>query len=235
MLQSNEAIDRVAANLAAAIVERVPRDGIVGHFGWLIRIVLDHVVTAIASDVAASERRTPTSTLSDKTRAGLVTYLSGPLAKELAGEAAGAMVPERVKFVFGHTHKPFIGLCDIPASGPMRIFNTGGWVVDTLAVEPLHGANLVLIDDDLEVACVRLYNQADDASAYRVRMDDGLPEEQGPFYQRLSGLIRPEDDVWRNFSQAVATLVKERETALATIIANAGQPRKSMRVPGAEK
>lgn len=234
MLQSNEAIDRVAGNLAAGIVKRVPRKGFVGYFRWLIRPVLDRVVRAVASTVAASERRTPTAALSDTTRAGLIAYLNGPLAKQLAAESVDGTVPEQIKVVFGHTHKPFVATGDPSGPrSPVRIFNSGGWVVDTLAVERLHGANMVLIDEDLEVACVRLYNQATDPSGYRVRMDDGLPAEQGPFYDRLSGLLRPDDAVWRDFSSAVATTVTEREKALATIIANAGQPRKTMRVaPG---
>jgi hypothetical protein len=231
MLQSNQAIDRVAANLAAAIVKRLPPKGLIGHFGWLIRLVLNRLVKTVASDVAASERRTPTVALSDKTRAGLLAYLSGPLARQLAAESADATIPHQVKFVFGHTHKPFVDTSPIPElGGPVRIFNSGGWVVDTLAVEPLHGANMVLIDENLEVACIRMYNQANQASAYRVRMDDGLRAEQGPFYQRLSGLVQPDEGVFKTFSLAVAALVAEREQALNTIIANAGQPRKAMRV-----
>jgi UDP-2,3-diacylglucosamine pyrophosphatase LpxH len=231
MLQSNEAIDHAAANLAAGIVKRLPHRGLVSHFRWLIRLVLDRVVRTVASDVAASERRTPKAALSDPTRAGLLTYLNGPLAKQLAAESVDGRVAEQVKFVFGHTHKPFVDTVEPYGSAtPVRIFNSGGWVVDTLAVEPLHGANMVVIDDDLEVACVRLYNQAADPSGYRVRMDDGLPAEQGPLYHRLCGIIQPDDAVWSDFSSAVATTVTEREKALSTIIASAGQPRKTMRV-----
>jgi hypothetical protein len=234
MLQSNEAIDRVAANLAAAIVKQVPRNGLVGHFGWLIRLGLNRLVKTVASDVAASERRTPTVALSDKTRAGLTAYLSGPVAKQVASESGGA-IPQHIKLVFGHTHKPFIETSTIAQlGGEVQIFNSGGWVVDTLAVEPLHGANMVLIDENLEVACVRMYNQAGVASAYRVRMDDAVVAEQGPFYHRLSDLIQADEALCTSFSLAVAALVTERERALSTIIANAGQPRKVMRVSGSE-
>jgi hypothetical protein len=86
---------------------------------------------------------------------------------------------------------------------------------------------VVLIDENLEVACVRLYNQSSDAGAYRVHLDDGLPAEQGPFYRRLSGLIRAEDKVWRDFSAAAAELVTERTKTLARIIADAGRTRPS--------
>jgi hypothetical protein len=157
-------------------------------------------------------------------------YLGGPLIKQLASEAPNrdAQLPEHIKFVFGHTHKPFVATRVVPGwDNPVQIFNSGGWVVDTLDVEPLHGANMVLIDETLEVACVRMYNQAASATAYQVRLDDGLPAEQGPFYQRLSGLINGGEEPWKGFSAAASRLVPEREKALATIIAYAGQPRKS--------
>jgi hypothetical protein len=232
MLQSDQAIEKLAGNLAAGIAQRVPRTGVIGWFHWLIRRALDKVLKRVATNVAATERRSPTTALSAKSEPGLMAYLGGPLIKQLASEAPhrDGRLPEQVKFVFGHTHKPFVGIRVVPGlANPVRIFNSGGWVVDTLSVEPLHGANLVLVDENLEVACVRMYNQATEAAAYQVRLDDGLPEEQGPFYERLSELIRADDAVWTAFSVAAATLVGEREKTLATIIANAGQPRPSGR------
>jgi len=230
MLQSDQAIETVARNLANGIVARLPHKGLVGWLRGVIRPVLDWGLKKVAADVAASERRTPKSALSPKTQAGLLTYLGGPTVKQLASEAPNrdGALPEQVKFIFGHTHKPFVASYTVPGlSKPVHAFNSGGWVVDTLAVEPLHGANMVLIDENFEVACVRLYNQASAPGDYRVHLDDGLPAEQGPFYQRLSSLIRPGDPVWANFSAAAAGLVTEREKALATIIANAGNPRPS--------
>ncbi len=230
MLQSDEAIQKLAVNLADGITATSTRKGTAAHFRWLIRPLLQKMIKMLASRIAASERKAPAAALSDNAETGLMAYLAGPLVRQLASEAPhrDGRLPEQVKFVFGHTHKPFVGMRDVLGlANPVRVFNTGGWVVDTLEVEPLHGANLALIDENLEVACVRLYNQAVDATAYHVRVDDGLPPEQGPFYRRLSGLIQPGDDVWASFSEAAATLVNEREKTLAEIIANAGQPRPS--------
>jgi len=230
MLQSDAAIQELAGNLAAGIAEKVPRKGVIGRFHWLIRLILDKGIKLVATNVAATERKNPTTALSEKAEPGLMAYLSGPLLKQLASEAPNhdGQLPDQLKFVFGHTHKPCLDTRVVPGlANPVRIFNTGGWVVDTLDVEPLHGANLALIDESLEVACVRLYNQAKDPAAYRVRLDDGLPAEQGPFYRRLSEIIKADDAVWTTLSSAAASLVTEREDALARIIANAGQPRPS--------
>lgn len=230
MLQSDLAIQKLAGNLADGITTASTRNSVWAPMRGVIRPVVRVVVKKIVARIAASERRTPDAVLSDDAAAGLMTYLSGPLIKQLAAEAPqhGPRLPQQLKFVFGHTHKPFVGTRNVPGlANPVRIFNSGGWVVDTLDVEPLQGANVVLIDENLEIACVRLYNQAADAAAYRVKLDDGLPAEQGPFYRRLSGLIQANDEVWSSLSLAVAELVTERSKALATIIASADQPHRS--------
>lgn len=227
MLQSDTAIQKLAGHLASGIAQKMPHAGVVGWFHWLIRLALDKALKKVASIVAASERKNPTTALSIDADAGLIAYLSGPLLKQLASEAPkrDGKLPDQVKFVFGHTHKPFVGTRVVKGlAQPVRIFNTGGWVVDTLTVEPLYGANLCLIDENLEVACVRLYNQAADPGAYRVRLDPGLAAERGPFYQRLSDLIVPEEEPWKGFSAAAADQVAKREKVLAEIIANAGAP-----------
>ncbi len=225
MLQDDRAIARLAGNLADGIARRVAHKGGILRLRWPVKVVLDKVLKRVGSKVAASERKVPTVPLSPKSRVGMLAYLSGPLALQLASEAPDKdrQLPENVKFVFGHTHKPFVESTKLDSglANPVRIFNSGGWVVDTKEVEPLHGANLVLLDENLEVACIRMYNQTALAADYRVRMDDGLPAEQGPFYRRLAGLVRPDEDVWTNFSQAVAALVTERAHSLTYIIDHA--------------
>jgi len=228
MLQSDAAIRHLAGNLAAGITNAWIKNGKLAPFRWLVRRSLAIALKMVAARIAARERTSPQAVLSDDAEKGLATYLRGPLIKQLAIEARhrDGRLPDQLKVVFGHTHKPFVGTRAIPGlANPVRIFNTGGWVVDTLNVEPLYGASVVLIDENLEVACVRLYNQTTDAGAYRVHLDDGLPAEQGPFYRRLSSLVRAEDQVWKDFSAAVAELVTERTKALARIIAEAGRTR----------
>ena len=50
-------------------------------------------------------------------------------------------VGDDVGFIFGHTHKPFVldrQLAGYPS--PVRISNTGGWVVDTSTPAPPRAA-----------------------------------------------------------------------------------------------
>lgn len=230
MLQSAEAMNLLAHNLATGVTAKVTTKQPWKWLRWAIRPVLAWVMKEIAGRISKSERKLPNKALNADAEMGLMAYLSGPVVKQLAIEALpDGTLPEQVKFVFGHTHKAFVGTRVVPGlAKPVRVFNSGGWVVDTEPVEVLQGANMVLIDENLEVACIRLYNQAADPSAYRVKLDDGLPDEQGPFYQRLSTLIDPDAAPWKGFSAAAADLVVEREKALKTIIAGAGSPRPTM-------
>ncbi len=62
--------------------------------------------------------------------------------------------------MYGHTHKPFAdrwAVAGFPA--PVRIFNTGGWMVDTAAPAPVQAGAAVLVSDDLAVAQLQFYRQ----------------------------------------------------------------------------
>lgn len=75
----------------------------------------------------------PTATpLSAAGISGLQHYLEFPLLNQLEEENSGT-VPGNVIFVFGHTHKPYEGSMYCPRlGGPVDVYNSGGWVVDTL-------------------------------------------------------------------------------------------------------
>jgi hypothetical protein len=63
-------------------------------------------------------------------------------------------------FVFGHTHKPFVGTRGVGGyDRPIAVVNTGGWVVDHPEAEPLKGASVVLVDDEANVVSLQLYRQ----------------------------------------------------------------------------
>ena len=40
---------------------------------------------------------------------------------------------------------------------PVRVFNSGGWVLDEPRLDTVQGASMVLIDEDLNVAALRLF------------------------------------------------------------------------------
>jgi UDP-2,3-diacylglucosamine pyrophosphatase LpxH len=222
MLQSEKAVDQLVLTLATAISERAPG----GKFRrWVTRGVVRDLFTHVLKHAGRLERHRPTNSLSANAQQGLQAYLEGPLASQLSSELG--RIPETT-LVFGHTHKPFEN--DNNASGfasPVHLANTGGWVVDTIDTNPLQGASAVVVDEDLEVASIRLYEQQAPGTDYEVRLS-AVSGAESPFAKRLSELIEPDVGCWRALSQAVSVSVPERHEALQTIIERATAARSRM-------
>ena len=159
-------------------------------------------------------------TCSRRTAAGLLGYLDGPVAAQLADEAGA---PADVTFVFGHTHKPFSDVRVPPVSAaPVTIVNTGGWVVDSPEPEPVKGAVVVLIDEDLNVASLHCYAQHVEGAhadvAVRVEGVAGVPDN--PLVQEMRQRIDPDRDPWRALAEATAATVRERRRQLELRLAD---------------
>jgi hypothetical protein len=124
--------------------------------------------------------------------------------------------PEEGTFIFGHTHKPFIESRTASAfATPVQVVNTGGWVVDTPQCNPLKGASLILIDDQLNVASVRCYTEGDAADAYRVCIDPVNASGPNDLVDELRATIDPARDPWASLAQAIQSEVGDRGRQLA--------------------
>ncbi len=216
MLQSPKDIQHLADNMASGIAARS------GGPAWrrgAERWVLRRGLSTVAGRVAASERRTPAQPLKSSSETGLRQYLEGPVRSQLAGETNGALPPD-VTFVFGHTHKPFAGSRQVDGyARPVTVFNTGGWVVDTVVTEPLQGASVILVDENLEVLGLRMYNQAAAKGSYRVSLElDEGPRRDTDFSRRIGAIVQAEAEPWLSLSGSCAALVTERIAALSKIL-----------------
>lgn len=216
-LQSEEAMRRVARNLAHGIAARLrgPQS-----WRWLEERAIRLALGLVARRAGRLERSEPGAALTPRARRGLEVYLEGPVRNQLVAELGGT-APEHVTFVFGHTHKPFetrLSVTGYPAA--VDVFNTGGWVVDTIHPAPRQGAAAILIDEDLETVSLRVYNQSPDGSPLPVvvaRADGQSPG--GPFFRRISEMVDSRAPLWSQLSASAAALVDERHRDLATILA----------------
>jgi hypothetical protein len=158
---------------------------------------------------AVRERHRPGTILSPHAEQGLLAYLTGAVATQVAAEIGR---PDDVTFVFGHTHKPFVETRTCPAfPNPVAVVNTGGWVVDTPKLNPVKGASLVLIDEQLNVAALRCYTEGPDATSYRVRVEPaggvGGPND---LVDGLRAAISPDRDPWAQLAQLTQSAVADR-------------------------
>ena len=215
MLQSDAAISGLVVTVAHALSRapasrrRWPRRIEAGALGWSAR--------RAALRIASHERRRPEQALSAAAERGLGVYLDGPVRAQVEQELG--CEPERLTFVFGHTHKPFERSWTSPAfSSPVELFNTGGWVVDSDVTEPHQGAAVVMMDDDLEVVSLRCYNQSAQHEDYRVSVASLRPPGDRPFYDRLTGLVHPDQPPWSQLARSCAELVTQRQRVLDKVI-----------------
>jgi UDP-2,3-diacylglucosamine pyrophosphatase LpxH len=175
-----------------------------------------HAVAALLRagvGTAVRERHRPGIILSPHAEAGLITYLNGAVATQVAAEVGQ---PDDITFVFGHTHKPFIESRGTTAfSSPVSVINTGGWVVDTPQRNPLKGASLILIDEKLNVASLCCYTEGPEASSYRLRIEPANATGPNELVDELQASIDPDRDPWAQFAHCTQSTVGDRGNQLA--------------------
>lgn len=182
--------------------------------GWDVATakILKWVFNAMVDKIAGTERTQVDRPLSKDAEKGLWAYMNGPLREQIFKERKGNM-PYDVTFVFGHTHKPFQE--DMNFKGYpewVNVYNTGGWVVESVEPQPLHGGAVVLVDEDLNTVSLRMYNEDADPLKYSVRVEEATHagEEKNPFYHRIRGLVKAPPDPWKTFSAIASRSVRIR-------------------------
>lgn len=205
-----------------AIVDRVVDDLLPARRSPLAaaeRAALRRVGRRVARRIARRERH-QAGLLSPDAAEGLTNYLAGPVRGQLCEEVGH--VPGRVDLVFGHTHKPFAARSR-PAGFPGEVVahNTGGWVVDSVEPEPLKGAALSLISDELEVVDLCIYRQQAGARPPRVTVMAVPGPSAGPTPLRdwLVARLRADAGPWADVADATDRAVRERQCQLDTRIA----------------
>ena len=215
-LQSKAATDHLIGRIA---------DGVAGHIhhGRLRRALarrgLRTALEVAVSRVSARERRHTAAVLSPDALQGLRDYVEGPLRNQLVAECNGDP-PSELTFAFGHTHKPFVDVLNASGyPGPVTVMNTGGWVVDGLEPEPMHGAAAILVDEDMHALMLRFYTQRAQPSEYRTEILTPPATPDSEFARRIKAIVEADRKPWSAFSATVADVVAERNQDLADILA----------------
>jgi hypothetical protein len=214
-LQSKQATDRIVGDLARGLAGHV-RHGRLRR--RMARRVLTTALDLAVSRVSARERRHTAAVLSPDAQHGLREYVEGPLRNQLVAECNGDP-PSELTFAFGHTHKPFVDVME--AAGyptPLTVMNTGGWVVDGLEPEPLHGAAAVLVDEDMKTVMLRFYAQRAHPSEYKTVIETPPGTADSEFARRIKAIVEADRKPWSEFGTTVAAIVAQRNQDLAEII-----------------
>jgi hypothetical protein len=208
-MQDPKALRKLTDNLARSLAERMTRNSIAEAATFRI---LSLGFAHIFGRLAASERGVSDVVLDEKTQKGLQDFMEIPLNLQIRTELNG-QVPPNLAFVFGHTHKPFERMITYKGyPQAVKVYNEGGWVVDTIVPQPLHGGAIVLIDENLDMASLRMYNETNFGAFLVEAKYEG--EEHNPFFQKLQANFEPQDDMWTGFAQTLQREIQVRQDLL---------------------
>lgn len=222
-LQDKEQVKKLLHNLAKGLAEKY------GSSGWLANLMeerfIELVGNAIVNSMGSLERRNTDAPLSAESEKGLKQYVEWPLKNHIVAELGFS--PDRVSFVFGHTHKPWQGVRTYERySEPVLVYNSGGWVVDHVERDDKYGASVILADENLDVVSLCMYKEAANATDYVVSVSEALRdgETETQFCTNIKNIVAAGSDPWKTFSSKVASEVGLRADYLKERIAQQSLP-----------
>jgi hypothetical protein len=186
---------------------------------WMEEKAVKIILELSLGRMAASERNEPNVELTPDATAGLKKLMEGPLYHALNRELQND-IPDDFAFLFGHTHKPFIRWITYEGYPyPVKVFNSGGWVVDTLNKQPLHGGAFILVDDNLDVMSLQMYKEGNYKPTPQWLMHDHTHEKlHSAFFDRIEAIIKENPSPWQEFEKITEHEVNIRYRNLAEII-----------------
>lgn len=215
LLQDNAAANRWLSHLSKRIVHRLlpylPMSG-EAEMQRIAQLATKVVLDLVVERGAELERNSYLSVLSDSSVAGLRWYLEAPLARQIQSERHDT-IPKDMTFIFGHTHKPFED--ELPLAMyqlPVKLFNTGGWVLDEPMMTPCEGAAVVLIDDALNLVSLRLYNDPVNGVPISVHIppSGAYPRANNPLRSAVAYALDRGQRLWQEFSNQAAQALRQR-------------------------
>jgi len=218
-MQDEAQFQKLVENLATNLAKQY---GISDHdlLGWLGDKITKKIVDFVVHKLVYSERKAD-QLLSDDAETGLQDYVNGPLKLQIEKEWQKLQhldFPDDITIVFGHTHKPFEEPKTFTNIGNgVPVYNTGGWVVETVDPSPVHGGAVVLLNENLDVVSLRMYNEANgsvDAPVEVEVQEQPLPGQgHTGFYYKINEWVQG-NPIWHKFSQEVPAELHVRRKIL---------------------
>lgn len=212
-LQDQQQVEQLINTTVKSFVEKQK------HAKWaegLEEKGLNRLLETILMRTSILEKHKPASVLSTDAEHGLHWYLEGPLLEQIRIENH-QHIPVDITFIFGHTHKPFsqkMPFAGYPAE--ISVYNSGGWVVDTVQPGPIYGAAVILLDEALQTTALRMYNQAASTDEYMVSVEEATHAKatSNTFYERIYKMVNPKSGPWKTFSETIAEAINLHDQIL---------------------
>jgi hypothetical protein len=214
-LQDKDAFGKLLQNLARKLAEGSGVPGIGTRMkAWLLHRVLDATVGRIAN-VETQQK----GVLSQDAEDVLRKYLEGPVRAQVLSERLA--VPSEVTVVFGHTHKPFERATSYRGFAEnVKLYNSGGWVVDSLDTSAPVGWAVVLLDEGLNAASLRFASQGQAGGTPICVVEAAAPgAPPNPLRERLTSCVDSTKAPWSNFVEVLnSSVVNHLDNLKAKIV-----------------
>lgn len=218
-MQYAKGLSNIVDGLADSLAERFD---LPGWGEWMESKIMKTLLGKLMNSLSKRERHVTRSILTPDTEDGFEKFVTGPLYHQILNENHNKM-PEEVTIIYGHTHKPFQK--DMHFRGYptwVNVYNTGGWIVESVNPTPARGGAIVLVDEEMNATSVLMYKEAQDAGDYVVRVGEArhADEKSNPFHAEIQKIIDPKQEPWISFSTAVAKEVRTRAENLGKRVRN---------------
>ncbi|MBN1346189.1 MAG: metallophosphoesterase [Phycisphaerae bacterium] len=152
-------------------------------------------------------------------RAYVHTYLHDQIREERNRllDADGCVTTD-LAFVFGHTHKPFARMMSLSNRfrADMRVYNTGGWVIESRVPDPAYGACVALVDDAHDVVNLCLYRDQDGHTPQAVDAGaDGTAPTR--LSRHVQAIIEGNPTPWSELTDTIKLTLQDRRSLLKTL------------------
>ncbi|MFH0823062.1 MAG: metallophosphoesterase [Pseudomonadota bacterium] len=193
--------------------------------GYIKQQALEYVMSQIVTSIIQRERGCDDAILGPEAVTGLDAFMDA-LLRQIDNEienrpTLGLTKRPALTLVLGHTHKPFSWSRNSPerpsamhTKQPM--YNTGGWIVETVDPAPKHGASVMLVDENMSTCGIRVYNESEDGVPKIIHAetaDDPSPDSQS-FDRAVRESIVKRLNEWESLGLELTGEVDNRREAL---------------------
>lgn len=208
MLQDEKALNELANNLVSYLLKRGDFPSSLQN---MLKPIIGYILTRVVSQIAVNERGLTDDILGYDAREGLRAYIKGPLRLQFMLENNNKL-PQRMNFLFGHTHKPFCklenGFSENGYPNEIEIMNTGGWVIDTVQPQKQVGGAISLIDEDKNIVLLRLFNEED----LEIKME--TTDKENPLYKKISEKIDFKSKTFIEFTKSIEQGIQNKRMVI---------------------
>jgi UDP-2,3-diacylglucosamine pyrophosphatase LpxH len=187
--------------------------------GWALKALLCHIARRVIGERSETEY-----VLSKGAEDLLKEYMKVFLYNQLKMERDGK-IPGDLTFVFGHTHKPLakhykgkdfkVKDVDFDTYYPngVKMYNTGGWIVESPERKEKRGGAILLLDEELNTTLVEMYKERKTPKEYVVKVVEAKRkgQKESKFHKKIAKFIG--DDTgskWGQFSRVACNAVDIR-------------------------